>query len=364
MNQMRVEYSYLNKQFGGASSLTTDILRDIMTLLDKGDYTLGDWVDRFEEAFAQVAGTKHAIGVSNGTDALFLIYKALGIKSAVTPTNTFLATVGAMIQADVKVELCDVEEDYLMSSTPFYEPFEEGRAIVPVHLTGRPVSEAMNVLPSIIIEDAAQAIGGSVGGRPVGSLGRAAAFSLHPLKNINVWGDGGVITTNDKALADTIRLLRNHGLATRDLCTMPGYNHRLSSIQAIVGFHCLKTLYELTSARIGNAKRYDEGLAGYDEIIIPPRYPSLKEVFHTYVIQIRDDRDGMQAWLEKHEIETKIHYPIPVHIQPGFSFLGYKEGDFPIAERQAERILSLPVHQYLTEDQVDFVIQTIQEFYC
>jgi len=364
---MKVQYSYLTQQFGPDSAITEDILADIRQLAYSGDFTLGKPVRQLEEAWAEVCGVDHAIGVGNGTDALFLIMEGLDaiydcfLEKVATVPNTFIATAGAIKAGSRNLHFLDVQADYLMR-----REFKEGDMLEGILLPvwwGGDMFDTVDfggLKDILVVEDACQAIGARVNGKPAGSLGIAAAFSLHPLKNINVWGDGGMITTNNTALAEEIRLLRNHGLQGRDICVTPGYNSRLDSIQAIVALHGLKHLEEVNGKRRENAARYDEGLKGVSGVVIPPRDPDVEHAYHLYQIQV-DSRKGLQRKLDINEIETKVHYPIPLHRQRAFRDATHS--GLPVAEAQAERILSLPIHQYLKDDQIDFVIQSIREFY-
>ena len=271
---MRVPYSYLTEQFRAESTLVRAIMKDLSLLLERGDYTLGGWVNRFEEAFATVTGFNFAVGVSNGTDAIALALQAAGVKRGdwvLTAPNSFPATVGAIIQAGARPQFADVDDTFLLSAdSPQYKTMLSCcQALVPVDLTGRTALADKRLAPKeapVIITDSAQSIGASVPLRPT-----AACFSLHPLKNVNVWGDGGVVVTNERGLADEIRLLRNHGLSSRDECIKPGFNHRLSSLQAIVAYHCLHDLEWITRQRIANAHRYDAAFRSCPQLSIPLR---------------------------------------------------------------------------------------------
>jgi len=239
---------------------------------------------------------------------------------------------------------------------------------MPVHLTGNPadmpkIMEIANRYNLYVIEDVCQAVSASINGQPVGSFGIAGCFSFHPLKNLNVWGDGGIITTNSKELFDKIVLLRNHGLKNRDEVEFFGYNSRLDTIQAIVANQLLNVLDAITDTRIKNAKIYDDSLSALaDYITIPPRKNNVKQVYHTYVIQAKQ-RDKLFAYLTHNGIEAKVHYPIPIHLQQASRYLGYNEGDFPVCEAQAKSIITLPVHQHLTDDEITYVIDNIRKFY-
>ena len=349
--QMHVPYTYLTTEFSPDAALGKRILAGIADEMRYGRYTLGPAVHEFEEAFAQVCQTKHAIGVGNGTDALFLIMKAMGVEPGrviATIPVTFLATVGAIIAADGLPQFEDI---------PWNQRDSRGILSMPVHWAGEPTTSNGQ-----FIEDACQAIGAEVNGRRVGSLGIAAAFSLHPLKNVNVMGDGGVVTTNDDALAAEVRLLRNHGLQGRDTWIKPGYNSRLDTIQAVVGLEALKELDWVTERRIANAERYDDGLRGLAQVAYPARLRDIRHVYHLYQVQV-ENRDELLAYLQAHGVEAKVHYPTPLHLQPALASLGYKRGDFPNAERFCDTHISLPIHQYLTEEQIDYALSCIHDFY-
>jgi dTDP-4-amino-4,6-dideoxygalactose transaminase len=365
---MRVPYSYLREQFADSEA----ILREIKALLHSAEYTLGPPVAAFEAAFARLCGAPFAVGVGTGTDALFLPLKALGVgpgDEVITAVNTFIATAGAIAAAGARPVFVDVGEDFNLDPAriePALTP--RTKAILPVHYAGQParMDEILAIatarrLP--VVEDACQAIGASTGGRPVSSFGVAAGFSLHPLKNLNVWGDGGVIVTHSADLDATLRLLRNHGLRNRDEVEVFGYNSRLDTLQAIVGNHLIGNVEGITAARIRNAQALDAGLAPLaPRVRIPARQPSERHVFHLYMIEA-DDRDRLLQHLTERGIEAKIHYPVPLHLQPAGRRLGYREGDFPEAEHQARRILTLPVHQHLVPEQIEFTVEAVTEFY-
>ncbi len=378
MEKMRVPYNYLDKQFDTNGDLVNDILGDIKELVRMGEFTLGPQVAEFEENFAKLCGVKHAIGVNSGTDALILILKALGVGSGdevITVPNSFIATANVIRFVGAKPVFVDVDDEYLIDTDKIYEAItERTKAILPVHLTGNPV-----FMPALtggnfqfrkggewrgiyIIEDAAQAVDAEIWDKKVGSWGIAGEFSLHPLKNMNVWGDGGMVTTDNYELAEKIRLMRNHGLASRDVCQMAAGNCRLHTIQAVVGLRLMADVRKVSNARIKNAALYDSLLRDVDGVKIPPRPISKRQVYHTYVIQV-SMREELVKFLTKNSVETKIHYPVPIHLQKPYTELGYKKGDFPVCEAQAEKILSLPIHQYLSEEQIRYVAMLIRRFY-
>jgi dTDP-4-amino-4,6-dideoxygalactose transaminase len=214
-----------------------------------------------------------------------------------------------------------------------------------------------------VVEDACQAIGGSIHGKPVGSFGDAAGFSLHPLKNLNVWGDAGVVVTNSEEVYHNLLLLRNHGMKNRDEIACFGYNSRLDTLQAIVGNHMIGQVDWINQQRIAHAQTYDAAFADLTDVIkTPVIHPNTRHVYHLYMLQVTD-RDRLYKYLNQQEIEAKIHYPIPLHLQEASRHLGYGPGDFPVAEKQCQTILSLPVHQHLSDAQIDHTLSTVRKFY-
>jgi dTDP-4-amino-4,6-dideoxygalactose transaminase len=366
---MRVPYAYLDKQFADP----TPILEDIERLVRTGDFTLGYPVRELEERFAQLTGLPYAIGVSSGTDALMLSLLAQGVgfgDEVIVPVNTFVATVGAIAMTGARPVFVDNTDDYTIDVDQIEAAITpRTRAMLPVHLTGTPanmprimaIAERHNL---IVVEDAAQAILATRDGQHVGSWGSTACFSMHPLKNLNIWGDGGVILTRSEALRDKLRLLRNHGLASRDEIAMWGYNCRLDSLQAVVANHVIDQVPSITERRRANARYLDEALAREAEhVTLPPRPSNVNSAFHTYVIRVRD-RDALNEHLLAQQIDVKVHYPLPLHVQPAARGLGYKAGDFPVCERHCQTILTLPVHEHLSHDQLDFMVGQISGFYA
>ena len=366
---MKVKYSYLDTQFADAE----DILASIRSLLKTGQFTLGPAVEEFEKKFAKVCGAKHAIGVNSGTDALILIFKALNIgpgDEVITAPNSFIATAGAIAMIGATPVFADIADDYNLDPDRFEQAITpRTKAVVPVHLTGLPaqmprILEIAKRRGIHVVEDAAQAVGAAIDGKRVGGWGIAAEISLHPLKNLNVWGDGGVVVTNDDQLHEQMRLLRNHGLRTRDEATVFGYNSRLDTLQAIVALHLIDRIDAINDARIKNAVFYDRMLAPLaPNVVVPARKPNVRQVYHTYVIQVRD-RERLVAHLTERGVEVKVHYPIPIHLQPAAKHLGYQPGSMPVTEAQMRTILTLPVHQDLTEPQLRYVADSIREFYA
>lgn len=364
---MHVKYMDLPRQFEDGV-----VVGRVAEEFKRCQFVLGPQVAEFEARFARLCGTAHAVGLNSGTDALFLALKALGVgpgDEVITVPNSFVATAGAIVMAGATPVFVDVDAEYLMDAALLEDAITpRTRAVIPVHLTGNPAD--MDAIGAIaarrglhVIEDAAQAVGAAIGDRVVGSMGAAGAFSLFPLKNLGVAGDGGMLTTNSRQIFDKVMRLRHHGLRTRDEVEEWGVNSRLDTIQAIVGDAVLGTLDQVTAARIRNAAFYDQALTSLaPHVVVPPRRRGIKQVFHTYVVQV-EARERLRQFLDARGVETKVHYPIPIHLQRAAEGLGYKRGAFPICEAQGERIVSLPVHEYLEEAEQSYVVEQIREFY-
>ena len=361
-----VRYTNLQRQY---QSLKDDILNAVSQVFERGDFILGSAVEVFENRFAAYCGTRFAVGVGNGTDALFLALKAIGIgegDEVITAPNSFLSTASAIALTGARPVFADVTEDFNLDPEKVGEAITpDTRAILPVHLAGRvadmtPLLELADRHRLEIIEDAAQAVGAEYNGRRAGSFGKAGCFSLHPLKNLNACGDAGVITTDDPDLDRILRELRNHGLQTRNESRFWAHNSRLDTLQAAILNVKLSHLDSWTQQRRENAEYYSEQLGLF--VTVPWESANERPVYHTYVIQC-DRRDELQAFLAERGIQTKIHYPIPVHLQEAAVHLGCGAEDFPEAEEQADRVLSLPIYPELTIEEKEWVIQSIQEFY-
>jgi dTDP-3-amino-2,3,6-trideoxy-4-keto-D-glucose/dTDP-3-amino-3,4,6-trideoxy-alpha-D-glucose/dTDP-2,6-dideoxy-D-kanosamine transaminase len=364
---VHVRYSYLSEQFAEID----DLLATIAAFVKTGDFTLGAELIRFEQRFASLIGAAHAIGVGSGTDALKLPLKALGIgpgDEVITAANTFIATAGAIAEVGARPVFVDCGPTFCLDVAGLERAITpQTRAIMPVHFTGymTDMPRLMEIaerhgLP--VVEDACQAILADIGGRRAGTFGLAGGFSLHPLKNLNVWGDGGVIVTGDAALAEKLRLLRNHGLKNRDEVVLLGCNSRLDTLQAVVGNWLIGSAESITLGRIERAARYDEHFARIPQITLPPRPKQERAVYHLYVVHAAD-RDGLYAHCMKHGVEAKVHYPIPLYRQEGLRHLGYRRGDFPVADAHAESVLSFPCDQHLSLAQQDHVIEVVREYY-
>jgi aminotransferase EvaB len=364
---LRVPFSYLPEQFADPEPIFARLREVIAT----GDFTLGKAVGEFEARFANVVGVRFAFGVGSGTEGLRLALKALGIgpgDEVITAANTFIATVGAIADTGAVTKFVDCKDDFCMNVSLLEAAITpRTKAIIPVHMTGAMVDmprllaiAAARGIP--VIEDACQAVKSSLDERPAGSWGVIGAFSLHPLKFINIWGDGGVMTTSDADIAKRISLLRNHGLQSRDVIVSLGVNSRLDTVQAVVALHVLDQADWIANQRRTNAAFYDQALAHIDQVRIPPRDPRVLHSYVTYQVLV-ERRDELLAHCAARAIECKIHYPIPLYCQQGLRHLGYKRGDFPVTDRHADTTITLPVHQYLSRDQLSFVVDSIAEFY-
>ena len=297
--------------------------------------------------------------------------RGLGLKSGeevITAPNSFLASASAIALAGGTIRFADVGDDYNLDPLDLERRITvKTKGIIVVHLTGRPakMDQILKIADKhglFIIEDCAQAIGAEYNDRKVGTLGDTGCFSLHPLKNLNAAGDGGMITTRNSDLADWFKKARNHGLIDRDTCEFWSYNTRLDALQAAMLSEKIKQLDEWTLRRRDNAKFYIEELKDIDDIVIPVENDEIYSVYHLFMVQC-SKRDELLEYLCSNGIDAKVHYPIPIHLQPAANSLGYKQGDFPECEKQTRRIISLPIHQYLEKEQLEYVVSTIRSFF-
>ena len=365
---MKVPFSYLDRQFSDIK----DYLEDIKVLVESGDFTLGDSLEKFENSFASLMGAKHAIGVGTGTDAIALPLKMLGVgpgDELITTTMTFIATVGAIVMTGATPVFVDSEDGFVIDPSKIEEAITpKTKAIVPVHYTGNvaDMPEIISIAKKhnlFIVEDACQSICASINDVMVGSWGDAVSFSLHPLKNLNVWGDAGIVLTGNNELAEKLRLYRNHGMINRDEIGIFGVNCRMDTLQAVIGNRLIEQTTFITEKRIQNAKKYDEAFTLLEgDLRVPVRREGVKHVFHLYIVRT-EKRDELLQFLQECGVEAKVHYPIPVHLQKASEYLGYKKGDFPFAEKDCSEIITLPAHQHLTDEELDFTIDSVFSFY-
>lgn len=364
---MKVRYSYLPQQFSDID----DLMLKIKDFVKTGDFTLGKELEIFESNFAKTIGTDFAVGVNSGTDAIKLSLKALDIKSGdeiITAANTFIATVGAIAELGAIPIFVDCDDSFCMNTDLIESVItDKTKAILPVHFTGymtdmektMKIAEKYN-LP--VIEDACQGILASQNNKNAGTWGRTGCFSLHPLKNLNVWSDGGIIVTNEKEINDKLRLLRNHGMKNRDEIEILGYNSRLDTIQAVVGNWLIPKTKEISDLRIKNAAYYDKNFSKIKQLRVPNRKLNMRIVYHLYII-FAEKRDELLKYCQDAGIEAKIHYPIPLYLQKGLKKYNYKSGSFPVTDRHCKSIISFPVDQHLSKKEMNYVIDTVKNFY-
>lgn len=346
------------------------LLPQVERLLATGAFIGGEPVTRFETAFAAYCGVPHAVGVANGTDALHLALRALGVgpgDEVVTVANTFVATVGAIAQCGARPVLVDARHDTLLMDASALDAVATPatRAVIPVHLYGRlaemaPIAGWCARRGVALLEDAAQAHGAIRDGRRAGAFGDAAGFSFYPAKNLGAAGDAGAVVTPRAEVAERLRRLRDHGQTERYHHAIVGVNSRLDALQAAVLAVKLERLDAWNARRQALAALYHERLAkvaGVEPIAAPPDAAS--HVYHLFVVR-SPERDRLRAALEARGIDTGLHYPIPVHLQPGWRHLGYREGDFPVAEVAARTVLSLPIYPHMADDAVHRVCDAIE----
>jgi dTDP-4-amino-4,6-dideoxygalactose transaminase len=363
-----VRYSPLAQQFAEPEAIFTEL----RALVASGDFTLGKPVAEFEAMFAEMLGVRYAIGVGSGTDALKLPLRAAGVGSGdevITSANTFWATVGAIAEVGATPVFVDCDDAFGIDLDRIEARIgPRTKAIMPVHLTGDVIDmpRLMTIAERhglIVVEDACQSLLGEFDGRKAGSFGLAAGFSMHPLKILNVWGDAGIVVTNDPEIDRRVRLLRNHGLRNRDEMEILGYNTRLDSVQAVVGKWIMPQAEWIVSRRAENAAHYDRGFSNIPGIRIPPRDPRTRHVFLLYIL-FAEERDELLRYCLDAGIEAKVHYPIPLYLQEALRFLGHQPGDFPVTDRHARTGISFPVDQHLTADDLDYVVDVVKTFYA
>jgi dTDP-4-amino-4,6-dideoxygalactose transaminase len=337
-------------------------------VIEKNDFVLGEEVTRFEEEFAAYCEAGYAVGVDSGLSALELSLRGYGIgqgDEVIVPTFTFVATAAAVGFAGAKPVFVDVDPlTYCINVAQVEAAITpRTRAIIPVHLYGQPAEmAALTRLAArnglVVIEDGCQAHGATYNGRKVGSLGNAAAFSFYPSKNLGGFGDGGMVVTSDGELAERIRMMRNCGQRTKNVHEGMPFNHRLDTLQAAVLRTKLQFLDRWNESRRRTARTYDRLLESV-AAVSPVASPEVRHVYHLYVVR-SPRRDELQAHLREHGIGSAVHYPTPIHLQPFFTDQGFRQGAFPVSERLANEVLSLPMYPFMTEEQVEFVASTIE----
>lgn len=357
------------------SLLKDELLAAITEVIESGHFIMGPNVVALEEELAQLCSAEHAITVANGSDALYLALVACGIgpgDEVITTPFTFFATAGAIARAEATPVFCDVDPaTYNIDVSKIEETItSRTKAILPVHLYGQPA--AMDTIMAIakqhdliVIEDAAQALGAYYKDKPVGFWGHAACVSFFPTKNLGAFGDAGAILTNDPAIAEKMRMLRVHGSPKKYYHELLGINSRLDALQAAILRVKLPHFAEWTERRQKVASYYSQKLSNLDlnqsVLRLPTAPKGVKHVYHQYTIAV-DKRDELQEDLQSCGISSMVYYPLPLHLQPVFEYLGYKKGDFPVSEQASQHVLSLPMFPELTFEEIDVVVEAIGQF--
>ncbi len=341
----------------------------IREVIESAAFVGGPAVGLFEREFAGYLDARFCLAVSSGTSALHLTLIAAGVgpgTEVLLPSHTFIATAEVVRRTGAAIRFAEVDPDTMTLDAASCERAwtPKVKAVIPVHLYGHPadldpILELARDRNARVIEDAAQAHGARYRGRRCGGIASLGAFSFYPGKNLGAYGDGGAVTGADEGEIDRLRRLSNHGRAGRDLHSEEGYNYRLDTIQAAVLRVKLRRLDRWNEQRRRAAGWYLERLQDLGQVRLPLPAAWAEPVYHLYVVRV-PDRDRILSRLQDAGIEARIHYPVPLHVQPAYRHLGHREGDFPITERIAREILSLPLYPEITEDQVDFVAQTLR----
>lgn len=376
---MKVSLLNLKLQYQG---IREEVLKEIGKICDNQSFILGENVKALEQEIAEYCNAKFAIGVASGTDAILLPLMAVGIAPGdrvITTPYTFFATAGSIARLNAMPVFVDVEPDtYNIDPDKLEHVIKKQsaaqrarlRAIIPVHLYGQcaemePIIKISKKYKLAVIEDAAQSIGARYKGKMAGSIGDFGSFSFYPSKNLGGFGDGGMVTANNEKLSEEVRILRVHGSKPKYYHKMVGINSRLDELQAAVLRIKLKHLEAWTNKRIERAERYDrlfkdEGLL--DTVSLPVRRAYNYHVFNQYIVRVKK-RDALRDYLSKEGIGTEIYYPVPLHLQQCFKYLGYKKGDFPVSEKAARETLALPIYPELVLEEQEYVVKKIAEFY-
>ncbi|HZW39602.1 MAG TPA: DegT/DnrJ/EryC1/StrS family aminotransferase [Ignavibacteriaceae bacterium] len=372
---MNIPFLDLKTQY---NSIKEEVLPAIQNVLENTSFVLGKTVVDFEKRFAEAHQVKHCFAVSSGTDGNHLALWSLGIgpgDEVIIPANTFIATAwGATLNGATPVFVdCD-KDNYNINPDKIEAAItKKTKAIVVVHLYGQPAD--MDRLKTIadennlyLVEDCAQSHFAEYKGKRTGSFGITASFSFYPGKNLGAYGEGGAVTTNDDKIARKIQMMRDHGAIKKYDHEIYGHNYRMDGIQGAVLGVKMNHIEQWTEARRRNAAKYKRMLADVKEIILPREMPYAKHVYHLFVIQLNnggvEERDALAAYLNENGVSTGLHYPIPLHLQKCFAHLGYKRGDFPYAEKLAESGLSLPMYAELTNEQIEYVVGKIKEYFA
>lgn len=367
---MKVNFLDLKVQY---EAIKEEIAEALQAVLDKTAFAGGPFVAQFEEEFAAYCQTEHAVGVGSGTEALWIALLAAGVgpgDEVITTPNTFIATAEAISFTGATPVFVDIDENTHNMDPNLLEAAitNKTKAVIPVHLFGQPAD--MDTIAIVarkyglfLLEDACQAHGAEYKGKRTGSLGDAGAFSFYPGKNLGAYGEAGAVTTNDPELAGKMSMIRDHGQAAKYYHDAIGWNGRMDGIQGAVLSVKLKYLDQWNDGRRKNADLYRKNLNGLEGIIIPEEADFARHVYHLFAIRVLEaDRDAFMKALNEKEIFCGIHYPVPVHLQKAYDFLGVEAGSFPVAEKCASQYVSLPMFPELGEDQIIYTAGCIQEF--
>jgi dTDP-4-amino-4,6-dideoxygalactose transaminase len=383
---MNIPFLDLKTQF---REIEHEILPMVKEAMENAAFIGGPQVSGFETEFAAFCDSKYGVGVNSGTDALRFALMAAGVgpgDEVITVAHTFIATTEAVSQVGAKPVFVDIDpktynmdpnklDEYLNKrlkevgsglQPPASSLQQQPKAVIPVHIYGQPadmdpildIAKKKNL---VVIEDACQAHGSLYQGKKAGSMGLVGCFSFYPGKNLGAYGEGGAVVTQSEDVANKIRMIRDHGQAKKYYHDMEGYNGRLDAIQAGVLRIKLKRLAKWNEARRRNAQYYKELLSPIKGVTVPNEADGCRHVYHLYVILV-DDREGLQKYLNEKGVGTGLHYPVPLHLQKAYSYQGYKEGDFPVTESVAKRLLSLPMFPELTRAQIEYVADCIKQF--
>jgi aminotransferase EvaB len=364
----KVPYNYLPQQFS-EHQLFFDLWKPV---LSSGEFTLGPFVENYEKRFAEYMGSKYCIATNNGTDALILALKALGIQKGdevITPCNSFYATTGAIVAVGATPVFTDVDERYQIDIDDLKSLINaKTKMILPVHWAGASpdmfkIQEIAKENDLFVLEDACMAIGGKIKGKRPGTFSEIGAFSMHPLKSLNVAGDGGMVVTNDDDLYKWMKKYRNHGMSDRNTIEFWGVNMRIQPLQAVIANYFLDYVDNFIEKRNNNAKYLDSLLSDLNGFVkVPERPEGFLETFSLYMLLV-SDRDSLIKYLIDNGVEAKIHYPVPLHLQPASTNIGLNTRALKKAEQQADELITIPIHQYLNSSNMEIVSELIHKFY-
>lgn len=367
MGELKVPFIDLQQRYQDEKD---ELIACVDRILTKGHLVMTQEVGEFEQKIAEYTGAKYCVSCGNGTDALMLGLWALGVgkgDEVITTPVSFVASTGSIAHVGATPVYADVREDQNIDPAEIEKKItSKTKAIMPVHWSGRiaDMDAIMDIAQRhnlVVIEDSAQTMGAYYKGKHGGTFGKVGTFSAHPLKNLNAIGDGGFMVTDDEEIADKVRLYRNHGLKDRDTCLFYGVNSRLDSLNAEVLMYRLKRLDDVVARRRANVNHYRKHIRA-EEVFIPPD-KEFEQNAYVMMITQSERRDELQAFLSKRGIQSLVYYGTPLHLHPAAKRFGYKRGDFPVAEQQCDKVLALPHHQQLSEDQVAFVAEAINDFY-